>query len=69
VLLSPLLLLLPLLLLQLLDLPAKVSAGLTSMVASAVYDMESFGKVRTKRVSHQLCLHCYIVVTVAAVFF
>ncbi|WIA42840.1 hypothetical protein OEZ86_008768 [Tetradesmus obliquus] len=35
------------------DLPAKVSAGLTSMVSSAVYDLESLRKVR-----HLLDLWC-----------
>jgi hypothetical protein len=35
-----------LLLLQIVDLPNKVSAGLTSMVSSAVYDLESLKKVR-----------------------
>jgi hypothetical protein len=31
---------------QVVDLPNKVSAGLTTMVSSAVYDLESLRKVR-----------------------
>jgi hypothetical protein len=43
---------------QVVDLPNKVSAGLTSMVSSAVYDLESLKKVRNDLLCCKSSLSC-----------